>query len=232
MAHICTEKSGLGSNRHDPSQNPAERDDYENLILLCPNHHTLIDKPENEDRYSVDSLKAMKMEHENFVNGRLEKLQFANKKEVAAYLYPRMKENHEVFTNFGPHSEIARKNPESDAHGIWLSERLGTIIPNNRRMLNVIEANIGFRTEELTFDHIVPKSRGGRTIWDNVVTACEPCNLKKGHRSLRQSGMRLWRLPGRPTNFELRENGRAFPPNFLHQSWRDFLYWDTELESG
>jgi hypothetical protein len=33
-----------------------------------------------------------------------------------------------------------------------------------------------------------------------------------------------------PTTFELQERGRAFPPNFLHESWRDFLYWDTELE--
>jgi hypothetical protein len=36
--------------------------------------------------------------------------------------------------------------------------------------------------------------------------------------------------PQQPTTYELQENGRAFPPNFLHQSWRDFLYWDTELE--
>ena len=35
-------------------------------------------------------------------------------------------------------------------------------------------------TEELTFDHIVPKSRGGKTVWENVVAACEPCNLRKG----------------------------------------------------
>jgi len=34
-----------------------------------------------------------------------------------------------------------------------------------------------------------------------------------------------------PTTYELQENGRAFPPNFLHESWRDFLYWDSELES-
>jgi hypothetical protein len=36
--------------------------------------------------------------------------------------------------------------------------------------------------------------------------------------------------PARPTVFELHDHGRAFPPNFLHQSWRDYLYWDTELE--
>jgi hypothetical protein len=36
--------------------------------------------------------------------------------------------------------------------------------------------------------------------------------------------------PRAPTTFELQVRGRAFPPNFLHESWRDFLYWDTELD--
>ena len=89
-----------------------------------------------------------------------------------------------------------------------------------------------FPSEILTFDHIVPKSRGGRTAWDNVVTACAQCNLKKGHRPLKSAGMHLFRRPTRPSNFQLQENGRAFPPNYLHESWRDFLYWDTELESS
>ena len=85
--------------------------------------------------------------------------------------------------------------------------------------------------EELTFDHIVPRARGGRTIWENVVTACEPCNLRKGHRVPKESGIYPKRQPCRPTNFELQENGRAFPPGYLHESWRDYLYWDSELES-
>jgi len=87
-----------------------------------------------------------------------------------------------------------------------------------------------FPSEVLTFDHIIPRSRGGRTVWDNVVTACGPCNLKKGHGSLKKAGMQLMRRPDRPSNIELQERGRAFPPNFLHESWRDFLYWDTELD--
>jgi len=89
-----------------------------------------------------------------------------------------------------------------------------------------------FPTERLTFDHVIPRSRGGRTIWTNVVTACEPCNLRKGHRLPHSAGLFPLRTPAEPTNFELRENGRAFPPNYLHESWRDFLYWDTELESS
>jgi len=68
------------------------------------------------------------------------------------------------------------------------------------------------------------------TIWTNVVTACEPCNLRKGHRLPKEVGMVPVRLPHEPSNYQLQENGRAFPPNFLHQSWGDFLYWDTELD--
>ena len=88
------------------------------------------------------------------------------------------------------------------------------------------------RAEHLTFDHVVPRARGGRTLWTNVVTACEPCNLRKGHRMPNACGMRPFRRPHQPSNHELQMNGRAFPPNYLHESWRDFLYWDAELESG
>lgn len=84
---------------------------------------------------------------------------------------------------------------------------------------------------DLTFDHVVPRSRGGRTSWENVVAACSPCNLKKANRSLRQSGLKLRCTPRRPTTEEMRAAGRRFPPNHLHESWLDFLYWGAELES-
>jgi 5-methylcytosine-specific restriction endonuclease McrA len=87
-----------------------------------------------------------------------------------------------------------------------------------------------FPTHDLTFDHVIPKSRGGRTTWANVVTACAPCNLRKGNRLPRVAGMLPRIPPHQPTTFQLQENGRAFPPNYLHHSWRDFLYWDSELE--
>ena len=89
-----------------------------------------------------------------------------------------------------------------------------------------------FITHDLTFDHVVPKSRGGRTSWGNVVTACSPCNLLKGNRLLQESAMRLQCAPIEPTTQLLQENGRAFPPGYLHESWRDFLYWDSELDQN
>ena len=83
---------------------------------------------------------------------------------------------------------------------------------------------------ELTFDHVVPRSRGGLTTWDNVVAACSPCNLLKANRLPHEINMLPHMTPVRPTVHELHQNGRAFPPNYLHESWQDFLYWDSELE--
>jgi 5-methylcytosine-specific restriction endonuclease McrA len=85
--------------------------------------------------------------------------------------------------------------------------------------------------EELTFDHVTPRSRGGRTTWENIVTACARCNLGKGGRTPREAQMRPHRAPHRPTMYELQEHGRKFPPNHLHESWLDYLYWDIELEA-
>ena len=87
-----------------------------------------------------------------------------------------------------------------------------------------------FPASDLTFDHVIPRSRGGRTTWANVVAACEPCNLAKGSRTPSESHLAPRRPPRCPTARELQQNGRAFPPNYLHEHWRDFLYWDSELD--
>ncbi|HRO16215.1 MAG TPA: HNH endonuclease, partial [Paracoccus sp. (in: a-proteobacteria)] len=65
---------------------------------------------------------------------------------------------------------------------------------------------------DLTFDHVVPRSRGGVTNWENVVAACSPCNLKKANKSLRGSGLRLKHAPRRPSPEEMQAIGRRFPP--------------------
>jgi 5-methylcytosine-specific restriction endonuclease McrA len=90
----------------------------------------------------------------------------------------------------------------------------------------------GRPAQDLTFDHVIPRSRGGRTNWENVVAACGPCNLRKADKLPRECQMLPRATPRQPTSWELQENGRAFPPNHLHESWRDYLYWDSELEQG
>jgi 5-methylcytosine-specific restriction endonuclease McrA len=83
---------------------------------------------------------------------------------------------------------------------------------------------------DLTFDHVIPRRAGGRTTWENVVAACSPCNLRKGGRMPKQASMFPRQPPRQPNVFQLHEVGRKFPPNYMHESWQDYLYWDTELE--
>ncbi len=89
-----------------------------------------------------------------------------------------------------------------------------------------------FRRAELNLDHVVPRSRGGSTSWENVVCSCIPCNLRKGGQSPDEAGMRLLRAPARPRWTPTFRNAarRAF-----YREWRPFLtladaaYWNAEL---
>ncbi|NCO59323.1 MAG: HNH endonuclease [Deltaproteobacteria bacterium CG_4_8_14_3_um_filter_51_11] len=81
--------------------------------------------------------------------------------------------------------------------------------------------------EELTYDHVIPKSRGGKTEWSNIVTCCMPCNRKKGGATPQEAGMKLLRKPTRPKwepALKITVGYRDVP-----QSWRDYLYWNVEL---
>lgn len=84
-----------------------------------------------------------------------------------------------------------------------------------------------FSSEDLTYDHIIPKSRGGKTRWDNIVTCCMQCNRKKGGRTPAEAHMKLIRKPSRPTWLPALRITIGFRE--VPQSWRDYLYWNIEL---
>lgn len=83
-------------------------------------------------------------------------------------------------------------------------------------------------TTELTFDHVVPVSQGGRKDWENIVTCCVSCNRRKGGRTPEEAGMHLIRHPRRPDSapaIRITIGLRNAP-----DSWRDYLYWNLELD--
>ena len=88
-----------------------------------------------------------------------------------------------------------------------------------------------FPTAQLTFDHVIPRARGGATRWDNIVAACRACNLEKGAQTPAEARMHPRTAPRAPSLGDLQRIGQRFPPQFLHESWVDFLYWDAELEA-
>jgi len=85
---------------------------------------------------------------------------------------------------------------------------------------------------ELNLDHVIPRSRGGSTSWENVVCSCVACNLRKGGRTPEEAGMRLLRQPSRPRWTAV---FRAAARRAIHRQWIPFLglvdaaYWNVEL---
>ncbi len=86
-----------------------------------------------------------------------------------------------------------------------------------------------FPTGELSLDHVMPRSRGGGTDWENIVCACVRCNVRKGGRTPAEAGMRLTKVPVKPKTSPTLSLKLA---NRKYQSWKTFLdeaYWTVEL---
>ena len=86
---------------------------------------------------------------------------------------------------------------------------------------------------EITYDHVVPRSQGGITRWENVVICCSADNQRKGGRTPEQAGMHLRSMPVRPKKLpDLAHNmtyRKGMPENW--RNWlRDAVYWDGVLE--
>jgi 5-methylcytosine-specific restriction endonuclease McrA len=88
-----------------------------------------------------------------------------------------------------------------------------------------------FERSELTFDHLLPRRLGGRTVWDNILSACLRCNAQKGDRTAEQAGMRPLSLPRQPTTAELLRAGLELLPNDIRDDFGSWLYWNTPLQS-
>ena len=85
-----------------------------------------------------------------------------------------------------------------------------------------------FAISDLTFDHVIPVAQAGRKDWENIVTCCVGCNRKKGGQTPREAKMRLIRSPRRPNSvpaIRITIGLRDAPEN-----WRDYLYWNMELD--
>ena len=80
----------------------------------------------------------------------------------------------------------------------------------------------GVSNNSLTVDHVLPKSRGGKSNWINVVVACKPCNLKKGDQTPSERGMQLLTKPSKPEFYWPFFNIPTGPTSHL-EIWRKYL---------
>ena len=83
--------------------------------------------------------------------------------------------------------------------------------------------------DQLTYDHVIPRSRNGRTTWDNIVSCCVACNAQKANRTPAEARMTLRSVPARPNwipAVQIRVSTKSIP-----DAWRDYVYWTGEIDS-
>lgn len=84
------------------------------------------------------------------------------------------------------------------------------------------------KIDDLTYDHVLPRSQGGKTTWTNIASCCADCNTKKGGRTPEQAKMRLLKKPVQPVDVPalVIQVSREKAP----EAWRDYLYWTGALD--
>ncbi len=127
------------------------------------------------------------------------------------------KEIHSVTKNF--------KLPAVIVLNRYVKFRFNTVVCNRANLLwrdnNQCQyCSNHFGPEKLTMDHVIPKSRGGKNTWTNLVTACKKCNQKKGNKTPKESGMKLIRKPFRPKASLLRN----IKKQQISPIWKNYLW--------
>lgn len=135
MAHIIARSAGGPRGRAE-----AGADTYDNLILLCPTCHALIDKGPSE--YPPDLLHRWKANHEGTIRAAGSSLKFNDVAGLKAVVTKVLLENNSIWRSFGPKSEIATSDPGSNASEIWKLRKLDAVIPNNSKIVNMVQNNL------------------------------------------------------------------------------------------
>ena len=137
MAHIVGQKEE--GPRGDDEMPLSERDEFDNIILLCPACHSMIDK--NPDLYPKELVRLWKRNHEESIKSLFITPKFQTRAKLRSYIEPLLAENHAVFEMFGPESENAATHQQTTERE-WERQCLQTLIPNNRRIESALINNI------------------------------------------------------------------------------------------
>ncbi len=123
----------------------GKRDEYENIILLCPTCHTLIDK--SPSQFSVETLHEWKRSHEDTIRRTFLVPVYDTRDDLASAVHQLLRRNRAIFRQYGPHSEHAM-DPLSDAADAWRHHVIADIIPRNRQIADLLSENEHLLSEE------------------------------------------------------------------------------------
>lgn len=134
MAHV------IARSVDGPRGRSSDGDDsYSNLILLCPTHHTLVDKA--PDKFTAVMLREWKANHERQIADALRAPLFCERGRLNQFVRRILAENYACWFRYGPESDAAKRNPNSTAGLFWPFRKLALVVPNNRRLILAIQSN-------------------------------------------------------------------------------------------
>jgi hypothetical protein len=135
LAHIIaqSQQGPRGSQVEDETQ----IDEFDNIILLCPNCHTLIDK--NPSQFPIELLREWKRNHQSKVESCFLFPVFNSRQELKKELDKLLIRNRTIYDTYGPHS--SNNHPLTDAADMWQIKVLQIIIPNNQRIVDLLTVN-------------------------------------------------------------------------------------------
>lgn len=136
MAHVFAASDD--GPRAKPKLSEGERGAYENLVMLCANCHTMVDKA--PEAFPDSMILSWKREHANKLQALFRAIKFSDRASARYVVEPILAENYAIFTQYGPHIDAAR-NPESGSAEQWRRKMLARILPNSRRILAILDAN-------------------------------------------------------------------------------------------
>jgi len=136
MAHIigASEKGP----RAEATLSQVDKGSYDNLILLCANCHTTIDKAPAD--FPEKMIKEWKRKHVERINSLFGAVEYPDRASARKAIEPALTENRSVFDHYGPDNDY-RQDPESELAKVWQRKMRAIILPNNRKVLAVLDAN-------------------------------------------------------------------------------------------
>lgn len=148
MAHVIPHGEA-GPRKEERPEADFDPDSFDNLILLCPNCHTIIDK--NPDAYPRTMLLTWKREHLANLAASQGIIEYQSREEVRTAIAERMAENKAIWDKFAPvDGDDFEYDPESEKAALWEQRVKGVILPNHYQVLSVLKSNTNHMTEKET----------------------------------------------------------------------------------
>ena len=138
MAHIIGHGENGPRSEHELAEY-IDKDGFSNLIMLCLICHKIVD--ELESKYSVEQISEWKTIHEQKIQGLFNTPYFRDERELLIAVNELLDENGQIFKEYGPFAVRAMEGNSGDSLKIWRKKCLETILPNNQKIIDVIERN-------------------------------------------------------------------------------------------